>query len=213
MATWTYQKEDRYYVAKQLNGNIISNFITTVYNYLHKNIRPLCDYFKTLGLSTARSIQLRTIGAIMGLPRYAVISAVQTINNIVFYSSSIDTVVSKEYTGYGDTYEQYPSLYGMFSETREGAYDNTALDDEVYRKILILLSEEEYNILGFSFLVKLLKLLLETTGFTLAFNTTYIDTIDITLSSQVSVFQEQRLSLILNAIYKYYIQFNIINEE
>ena len=215
MSDWIFQDEDRPYVAKQLNGPIIKTFVKCIYNFLHKDIHSNVEYFSKLSIDTAEGAQLTAIGNLMGVQRYLAVSQeLDPKNVLLFYSKYVDALSREEPNGFGEDYVYDPMNYGIFAEDKLPDTAKVPMDINKYKAILKLISDYEYNVYSINFIIDLVIILLNgKKDFTIVVNTEYIDTFDITLSSDYTITYEQMLSIVLNNTFKYIYQFNISSEE
>ena len=214
MSDWIFQDEDRPYVAKQLNGHIIKTFVKCIYNYLHKDIHSNVEYFSKLSIDTAEEAQLTIIGSLMGVQKHLAVSQELDPKNVLFfYSKYVDALSREEPNGFGEDYVYDPMNYGIFTGDKLPDTAKVPMDINKYKAILKLISDYEYNVYSINFIIDLVIILLkDKKDFTVVVNTEYIDTFDITLSSDYTIFDEQVLTLVLNNTFKYVYQFNISRE-
>lgn len=202
---------DRPYFAKQLNGPIIKGLLNCIYEFLHKEtgLTKHAEYFKTLSITTANEMQLRTIGQLMGVQRLNIAGIEQgTSNTIAFTNDYAPQENYNDNIGFAEEYidkqenMEYPA--GMFAKSQYGSDTIMLLPIGVFRKLLYMLSVSD-NICNLQFLTELIYVIFNSTDFTITQESP--DTFHIQHGESLPITQVSYLRVILNNIYTGSLQF------
>lgn len=176
-----YKEPDRAYVARQLNGPVISAFIKAVYNYLHSFIDNHCSYFKNLSIQTADTAHLRFIGNLMGLQLFQLFTDPSGGMYLVFTDDAFNSDTYDYDNGWAEAYRAYQSGDGVFGTGEERDFP-VVLSDEQYRKILEALSQSSTTSVDSILVVDtLVNVFLESTDYNISYNSGYIDVLNVVL--------------------------------
>lgn len=185
MAALEYKEPDRPYVAKQLNGPIISGFIKAVYNFFHMTLDHHAEYFKHLSIETADVQHLRFIGNIMGLQLFQLFTDPSGGMYLVFTEGNFDTDEYDYNNGWADIYRAYQQGDGVFGTGNEQDYPVT-LSTSQYRAILKAISEVASGSIDSIYMIDLLAhVYLESQDYTISYNAGYTDVVNVVLGPTV----------------------------
>lgn len=180
-----YKEPDRPYVAKQLNGPIISAFIKAVYNFFHQFIDHNCDYFKNLSIETADTAHLRFIGNIMGLQLFDLFTDPSGGMYLVFTDGAFDITEYDFNNGWVDYYRAYQDGDGVFGTGNEQEYP-VVLSTSQYRAILKAISQVASAAVDSIYLIDLLAhVYLESTDYNISYNHGYVDVVNVVLGQTI----------------------------
>lgn len=180
-----YKEPDRPYVAKQLNGPIISAFIKAVYNFFHQFIDHNCDYFKNLSIETADTAHLRFIGNIMGLQLFDLFTDPSGGMYLVFTDGAFDVTEYDFNNGWVDYYRAYQDGDGVFGTGNEQEYP-VVLSTSQYRAILEAISQVASAAVDSIYLIDLLAhVYLESTDYNISYNHGYTDVVNVVLGPSI----------------------------
>lgn len=182
-----YKEPDRPYVAKQLNGSIIKNFIKAVYNYLHMPLDHHCEYFANLSIDTADTPHLRFIGNIMGLQLFQLFTDVSGGMYLVYTDEAYNSGDYDYDNGWAETYRAYQAGDGVFATGEETGFP-VVLTTEQYRRILQALSQT-YSASVDSIMVvdTLINVFTGSTDYNLSYNAGYTDVLNVVLGPSLSI--------------------------
>lgn len=211
---------DRQYFARQLNGPIITAIFNKIYDFFH--IRSLvdnhCEYFKNLSIDTASEYQLRTIGQLMGMQRFKIIGIDMTdTDRLTFTNRYADQSLYPDEIGFSENYieargiEEPAEAAGYFTELHTYTLgDDVVLPTESFRTLLKSLMQHK-NSCSLSFIITVISMVVgNRITFNLVRRTDILDAFTVNLSSNASEAISGQLSVILENIYKDYIQFNVV---
>ena len=202
---------DRPYFAKQLNGPIIKGLFNCIYDFLHKEtgLTEHLEYFKGLSIATAKEMQLRTIGQLMGVQRLNIKSIEQGAGNTIAFTDAYAPQESyNDNIGFAEEYIDkvenpiYPA--GMFAKSQYGSGATVLLPIGVFRKLLQMLSVSD-NICNLRFLTELIYTIFNSTDFTVSQESP--DTFHIQHGESLTVTRVSYLRVILDNIYAGSLQF------
>ena len=202
---------DRPYFAKQLSGPIVKGLLHCIYEFLHKEtgLTKHAEYFKTLSITTANEMQLRTIGQLMGVQRLNIASIELGIADTITFTNDYAPQEShNDNIGFAEEYVdkqenmEYPA--GMFAENQYGSGIIGLLPIGVFRKLLQILSETG-NICNLQFLTGLIYIIFNSTDFTVIQESP--DTFHIQHGESLPIIQVSYLRVILSNIYAGSLQF------
>ena len=202
---------DRPYFAKQLNGPIIKGLFNCIYDFLHKEtgLTEHLKYFKGLSIATAKEMQLRTIGQLMGVQRLNIKSIEQGAGNTIAFTDAYAPQESyNDNIGFAEEYIDkvenpiYPA--GMFAKSQYGSGATVLLPIGVFRKLLQMLSVSD-NICNLRFLTELIYTIFNSTDFTVSQESP--DTFHIQYGESLTPIQVSYLRIILDNIYAGSLQF------
>ena len=202
---------DRPYFAKQLNGPIIKGLFNCIYDFLHKEtgLTEHLEYFKGLSIATAKEMQLRTIGQLMGVQRLNIKSIEQGADNTIAFTDAYAPQESyNDNIGFAEEYIDkvenpiYPA--GMFAKSQYGSGATVLLPIGVFRKLLQMLSVSD-NICNLRFLTELIYTIFNSTDFTVSQESP--DTFHIQHGESLTVTRVSYLRVILDNIYAGSLQF------
>lgn len=202
---------DRPYFAKQLNGPIIKGLFNCIYDFLHKEtgLTEHLEYFKGLSIATAKEMQLRTIGQLMGVQRLNIKSIEQGAGNTIAFTDAYAPQESyNDNIGFAEEYIDkvenpiYPA--GMFAKSQYGSGAKVLLPIGVFRKLLQMLSVSD-NICNLRFLTELIYTIFNSTDFTVSQESP--DTFHIQHGESLTVTRVSYLRVILDNIYAGSLQF------
>ena len=180
-----YLEPDRPYVAKQLNGPIISAFIKAVYNYFHKPLDHHAAYFKTLSIDTADVQHLRFIGNIIGLQLFQLFTDPSGGMYLVFTEGDFSTDEYDYNNGWAEAYRAYQSGDGVFGTDEEQEYP-VILTTSQYRAILKAISEVSSAAIDSIYMIDLLAhVYLESTDYNISYNNGYVDVVNVVLGDSI----------------------------
>ena len=202
---------DRPYFAKQLNGPIIKGLFNCIYDFLHKEtgLTEHLEYFKGLSIATAKEMQLRTIGQLMGVQRLNIAGIEQGAKDTVTFTA--DYVQQESYNGnigFAEEYVnkqenmEYPA--GMFAKSQYGSGITVLLPIGIFRKLLYMLSVSD-NICNLQFLTELIYVIFNSTDFTITQESP--DVFHIQHGDSLTLTQVSYIRVILNNIYAGSLQF------
>ena len=202
---------DRPYFAKQLNGPIIKGLFNCIYGFLHKEtgLAEHLEYFKGLSIATAKEMQLRTIGQLMGVQRLNIAGIEQGAKDTVTFTA--DYVQQESYNdniGFAEEYidkqesMEYPA--GMFAKSQYGSGITVLMPIGIFRKLLYMLSVSD-NICNLQFLTELIYVIFNSTDFTITQESP--DVFHIQHGDSLTLTQVSYLRVILNNIYAGSLQF------
>lgn len=176
-----YKEPDRAYVARQLNGPVISAFIKAVYNYLHSFMDSHCDYFKNLSIQTADTAHLKFIGNLMGLQLFQLFTDPSGGMYLVFTDDAFNSDEYDYDNGWAEAYRAYQAGDGVFGTGEERDFP-VVLSDAQYRKILEALSQSSTTSVDSILVVDtLVNVFLESTDYNINYNSGYIDVLNVVL--------------------------------
>ena len=202
---------DRPYFAKELNGPIIKGLFNCIYDFLHKEtgLTEHLEYFKGLSIATAKEMQLRTIGQLMGVQRLNIKSIEQGAGNTIAFTDAYAPQESyNDNIGFAEEYIDkvenpiYPA--GMFAKSQYGSGAKVLLPIGVFRKLLQMLSVSD-NICNLRFLTELIYTIFNSTDFTVSQESP--DTFHIQHGESLTVTRVSYLRVILDNIYAGSLQF------
>ena len=202
---------DRPYFAKQLNGPITKGLFNCIYDFLHKEtgLAEHLEYFKGLSIATAKEMQLRTIGQLMGVQRLNIKSIEQGAGNTIAFTDAYAPQESyNDNIGFAEEYIDkmenpiYPA--GMFAKSQYGSGVTVLLPIGVFRKLLQMLSVSD-NICNLRFLTELIYTIFNSTDFTVSQESP--DTFHIQHGESLTVTRVSYLRVILDNIYAGSLQF------
>lgn len=180
-----YLEPDRHYIAKQLNGPIISGFFKAVYNFFHTFMDHHVNYFKSLSIETADTAHLRFIGNIMGLQLFQLFSDPSGGMYLVFTDAAFGTDEYDYNNGWAELYRQYQDGDGVFGTGNEQEYP-VALTTSQYRAILEAVSQVASASVDSIFMIDLLAhVYLESTDYNISYNAGYTDVVNVVLGNSV----------------------------
>lgn len=192
-----YKEPDRAYVARQLNGPVISAFIKAVYNYLHSFMDSHCDYFKNLSIQTADTAHLKFIGNLMGLQLFQLFTDPSGGMYLVFTDDAFNSDAYDYDNGWAEAYRAYQAGDGVFGTGEERDFP-VVLSDEQYRKILEALSQSSTTSVDSILVVDtLVNVFLQSTDYNISYNSGYIDVLNVVLGPTVP----QRYVIILQSMF------------
>ena len=180
-----YKEPDRAYVAKQLNGHIISAFIKAVYNYFHSFMDNHTAYFKSLSIETADTAHLKFIGNIMGLQLFDLFSDPSGGMYLVFTEGAFDTSEYDYNNGWSDSYRAYQDGDSVFGTGNEQEYPVT-LTTSQYRAILEAVSQVASAAVDSIYMIDLLAhVYLGSEDYNISYNHGYVDVVNVVLGNEI----------------------------
>ena len=180
-----YLEPDRPYIAKQLNGPIISAFFKAVYNFFHIYMDNHVEYFKTLSIETADTPHLRFIGNLMGLQLFQLFTDVSGGMYLVFTDTDIDTSLYDYDNGWAELYRAYQAGDGVFGTGEESGFP-VVLTTAQYRKVLEALSTTySASVDSLKVVDTLVHIFIESEDYNISYNNGYIDVTNVVLGPTI----------------------------
>lgn len=192
-----YLEPDRRYIARQLNGPIVSAFFKAVYNFFHIYMDNHIQYFKTLSIETADTQHLKFIGNLMGLQLFQLFTDASGNKYLVYEDDSFSTSEFEFNNGWSNDYREHQTGDGVFGTGDEVDFP-VQLSDRQYREVLEALSTIRSASVDSILAIDILAhALVGSTDYNISYNNGYPDVINITLGPSVSL----RYTAILQGMY------------
>ena len=192
-----YLEPDRPYVAKQLNGPIISAFFKAVYNFFHVYMDHHVDYFKTLSIETADKEHLRFIGNLMGLQLFQLFTDPSGNKYLVYTDEAFDADEYEYNNGWSSDYHEYQAGDGVFGTGDEIGYP-VVLTDTQYRHILEAISGiTSASVDSIKAIDALTHTLVDSDDYNISYNNGFPDVVNVVLGPTTGM----RLPTILQSMF------------
>ena len=212
----SYKNQDRQYLSRQLNGPIVTGFATAIYNFLHSFVDTNIEYLDNLSIATADSEHLTSIGKLMGFPRLYAFNDASLTTYFTFYNGYFK-IYQAPFNGFSDEYVAYDGSAGwtqggIFSGD-SGANFIVEIPTELFRTLLLILSDVNiYTVNSIIYIDKITSILLNSTDYTVAYDSTIPNKLNITVSTSVNQLTVVILTHILNVLYTGIIDIEVIQE-
>ena len=180
-----YLEPDRPYIAKQLNGPIISAFFKAVYNFFHSYMDYHVRYFENLSIETANTNHLKFIGNLMGLQLFQLFSDVSGNKYLVYTDESFDTDSYEYDNGWSADYHEYQAGDGVFGTGEETGFP-VVLSDTQYRRILEAISNiSSASVDSIYAIDALVSTFIESADYNISYNAGFPDVVNVVLGPSV----------------------------